>query len=331
MGTLHDKAVRLAELAKFIAERIGADPQQTAWAGLLAKCDLLTDMVGEFPQLQGIMGMYYALHDGEPEELAKAIKEQYMPRFSNDELPQTKIGCALALAERFDSLVGIFGINQLPTGEKDPYGLRRAALGIVRIIIKKQFNLSLSEVLDKAKALYSEKLENPDLIAQVKQFILDRMRAWYQEQSVATDVFSAVLARQSTELADFHHRIEAVTAFRQLEEAEALAMANKRVSRILLKEKTSDIKVDPKLFEHDAERELADLIANKQKVVMPLYAEKHYKRVLTELSELRPAIDRYFDNVMVMVEDAKIRDNRLALLSSLRNLFLQVADISLLQ
>lgn len=333
LGSLFDKTERVIELSDFIATKINADRKHTKRAASLAKCDLLSDMVGEFPALQGVMGAYYALHDGEDEAVATAIKEHYYPRFATDTVPTTLEGCAVALADRLDTLVGIFSINEVPSGDKDPYALRRAALGIVRIIITHQLNLSLRDLIEKALASYAAQKDRDAFIAQVQHFILDRLRAWYQEQHFSSDMIKAVLARQSEELFDFSRRLQAVNEFCQIPEAAALAAANKRVSKLLSKADTNNnsLILQSTLLTEPAECDLATQLDAKRKQVAPLFADRQYTEALTELAHLREPVDTFFDDVMVMVDDEKVRTNRLALLADLRHLFLEVADISLLQ
>ncbi len=333
LGSVYERAERISQLATQIALQIGADQTQSARAGLLSKCDLRSNMVGEFPELQGIMGYYYALHDTEAKAVALALKEQYLPRFSGDTLPTSTVGCAVALAERLDTLVGIFGINQAPTGDKDPFALRRNALGVLRIMIEKQFDLDLEDLLRNAINNYRINLPNQEVIIQTFNFMIERLRAWYNEQGVAATVFAAVLARRPTNPFDFQNRLNAVNHFRQLPEAQSLAIANKRVSNILKKENSNGeiASFAQNLLADEAEKILATEVAEKRSQVAPLYEQAKYTELLTQLASLRDPVDRFFDEVMVMVDDEKIRKNRLALLASLRNLFLQVADISLLQ
>lgn len=333
LGTLFDKAERISLLAKAIAKQINANPEQAARAGLLAKADLTTNMVGEFPELQGVMGHYYALHDGESDEVSIALEEQYKPRFAGDELPATPVGQALAVADRIDTLVGTFGINQIPTGDKDPYGLRRAALGIIRILIENQLNLDLREMLNLAVSAYKIKLDNADACNQILSFIQERLRAWYLEKGVSADVFAAVAALGISNPLDVHERIKAVQAFKKLTEAETLSIANKRVSNILAKyvDSIEAKKIDPNFFDNDAELELARQLEAKSEAVTRLYQDGNYEAVLLQLAELRKPIDDFFDQVMVMTDDKPRRENRILLLTKLRSLFLQVADIALLQ
>ncbi|EPL9569987.1 glycine--tRNA ligase subunit beta [Providencia rettgeri] len=332
LGTLRDKTDRLEALAGWIASKIGADVNHATRAGLLAKCDLMTNMVFEFTDTQGVMGMHYARHDGESEDVALALKEQYQPRFAGDELPSTDVSAALALAEKMDTLAGIFGIGQHPKGDKDPFALRRAALGVLRIIVEKGYQLDLVEMTEEAARLYGDKLTNKDVVNDVVEFMLGRFRSWYQELGYSIDTIQAVLARRPTQPADFDARVKAVTHFRTLEEAQALAAANKRVSNILSKsdEKLSDT-VLASVLKTPEEVKLATHVVVLQDKLAPMFAERNYQEALAELASLRDVVDEFFENVMVMDEDQAVRVNRLTLLSQLRELFLKVADISLLQ
>lgn len=333
LGTLWDKSHRLAHLAQHIARSIKADPIYTERAALLSKTDLLTQMVGEFPELQGIMGKYYALNDAEPEVVALAIEEHYHPRFAKDTLPVTLEGCAVAIADRIDSLVGIFGIRKRPTGEKDPFALRRQTLGILRIIIEKGLNLDLRELFHTAKIAYKDSLLEPEVVEQVLDFCFERLRAFYADQGIPARVFEAVLAKRPTKPFDFHKRIQAVFEFQSLKEAESLAAANKRVQNILSK---SDITLpfdatprDALLIEN-AEKLLFKLLLDKETEVAPLIKAGNYTEALKSLAQLREPIDTFFTEVMVMAEDPDLRNNRFRLLSKLRRIFLEIADISLL-
>ncbi|EOX9111995.1 glycine--tRNA ligase subunit beta [Providencia rettgeri] len=332
LGTLRDKTDRLEALAGWIASKIGADVNHATRAGLLAKCDLMTNMVFEFTDTQGVMGMHYARHDGESEDVALALKEQYQPRFSGDALPSTDVSAALALAEKMDTLAGIFGIGQHPKGDKDPFALRRAALGVLRIIVEKGYQLDLVEMTEEAARLYGDKLTNENVVNDVVEFMLGRFRSWYQELGYSIDTIQAVLARHPTQPADFDARVKAVTHFRSLEEAQALAAANKRVSNILSKseEKLAD-NVLASVLKTPEEVKLATHVVVLQDKLAPMFAERNYQEALVELASLRDIVDEFFANVMVMDEDQAVRINRLTLLSQLRELFLKVADISLLQ
>ena len=332
LGTLRDKTDRLEALSGWIASKIGADVNHATRAGLLAKCDLMTNMVFEFTDTQGVMGMHYARHDGESEDVALALKEQYQPRFAGDELPSTDVSAALALAEKMDTLAGIFGIGQHPKGDKDPFALRRAALGVLRIIVEKGYQLDLVEMTQEAVRLYGDKLTNKNVVEDVVEFMLGRFRSWYQELGYSIDTIQAVLARRPTQPADFDARVKAVTHFRSLEEAQALAAANKRVSNILSKseEKLAD-SVLASVLKTPEEVKLATHLVVLQDKLAPMFAERNYQEALVELASLREVVDEFFANVMVMDEDPAVRNNRLTLLSQLRELFLKVADISLLQ
>ncbi len=333
LGTIYDKTLRLEKLATYIANKINADKTLSRRAALLSKADLMTQMVGEFPELQGTIGFYYAKKDKEPLEVAKALQEQYLPRFAGDKLPTTLTGCALAIADKIDTIVGIFGINQIPTGEKDPYGLRRAALGILRIIIEKQLDLDLQDLITEAARNYTIKFSNNNLSSQAVEFILERLRAWYLEEGTSPQVFAAVLAKFPTRPLDFKQRIKAVNAFIKLPEAEALAAANKRVSNILRKANTDNLKhkISEKLLLEPAEQDLAKQLLQKAQKTEELYKEGKYTQTLQNLASLKKPIDNFFDNVMVNCEDEALRNNRLALLTKLRDIFILVADISLLQ
>ena len=332
LGTVHDKSARVAGLAAFIAGAIGSDTALATRAAQLGKCDLLTGMVGEFADLQGIMGYYYALHDGESEEVASAINEQYMPRFAGDELPQTKTGIVLALAERIDTIVGLFGIGQPPTGSKDPYALRRAALGVLRIIVEKTLALDLSECVANAISQYGKLPEQENLEAKVLDFIFERFRAWYSDEGVSANIFQAVDAVRSSSPLDFDLRIKAVQEFVSLKEAEALSIANKRVSNILAKLDQLPVNpVDASLLNEEAEKTLAEQIDKLLIQVEPMLQGQDYGKALSSMALLQADVDRFFDEVMVNTEDEKVRQNRQSLLHQLRQLFLQIADISLLQ
>jgi len=331
LGTLKDKTDRIEQLAGEIAKQIGADEAKAKRAGLLSKCDLMTNMVFEFTDTQGVMGMHYARHDGEDEEVAVALNEQYMPRFAGDELPKSLVASAVALADKFDTLTGIFGIGQAPKGSADPFALRRAALGALRIIVEKNLPLDLEDLVKKSTALFGDKLTNKNVVADVVDFMLGRFRAWYQDEGIAVDVIQAVLARRPTRPADFDARVRAVSHFRTLDSAEALAAANKRVANILAKAEDDIGTIDVALCVEPAEQVLAQSVLSLVKEVQPLIAQGEYTAVLDKLAGLRQPVDNFFDNVMVNAEDAKLRQNRLAILNTLQGLFLQVADISLLQ
>ncbi|MFZ7230404.1 glycine--tRNA ligase subunit beta [Avibacterium avium] len=331
LGTLFDKTERIEKLSGEIAAQIGADVAKAERAGLLSKCDLMTNMVFEFTDTQGVMGMHYARHDGEDEEVAVALNEQYMPRFAGDELPHSLVACAVALADKLDTLTGIFGIGQHPKGDKDPFALRRAALGVLRIIVEKKLPLDLTDLVKKSTALFGDKLTNSNVVDDVVDFMLGRFRAWYQEEGIAVDVIQAVLARRPTRPADFDARVRAVAHFRTLDAAEALAAANKRVSNILAKAEGEIGEIHLDRCVEPEEKALAESVLASQSEVQPLVAKGDYVAVLDKLANLRQPVDTFFEKVMVNAEDPQLRQNRLAILKTLQGLFLQVADISLLQ
>ena len=331
LGTLKDKTDRIEQLAGEIAKQIGADEAKAKRAGLLSKCDLMTNMVFEFTDTQGVMGMHYARHDGEDEEVAVALNEQYMPRFAGDELPKSLVASAVALADKFDTLTGIFGIGQAPRGSADPFALRRAALGALRIIVEKNLPLDLEDLVKKSAALFGDKLTNQNVVADVVDFMLGRFRAWYQDEGIAVDVIQAVLARRPTRPADFDARVRAVSHFRTLDSAEALAAANKRVSNILAKADAAIGEINLTACVEPAEKALAEAVLALRTEVQPLIAKGDYTAVLDKLANLRAPVDSFFDNVMVNAEEPALRQNRLAILNTLQGLFLQVADISVLQ
>ncbi len=331
LGTLKDKTDRIEQLAGEIAKQIGADEAKAKRAGLLSKCDLMTNMVFEFTDTQGVMGMHYARHDGEDEEVAVALNEQYMPRFAGDELPKSLVASAVALADKFDTLTGIFGIGQAPKGSADPFALRRAALGALRIIVEKNLPLDLEDLVKKSAALFGDKLTNKNVVTDVVDFMLGRFRAWYQDEGIAVDVIQAVLAHRPTRPADFDARVRAVSHFRTLDSAEALAVANKRVSNILAKADAAIGEINLTACVEPAEKALAEAVLALRTEVQPLIAQGDYTAVLDKLANLRAPVDSFFDNVMVNAEDPALRQNRLAILNTLQGLFLQVADISALQ
>lgn len=329
LGSLKDKSDRISSLAGFIAEQIGADVEHAKRAGLLAKTDLMSNMVMEFPDVQGVMGKYYALHDGENEAVANALYEQYLPRFAGDELPSDNVSAAVSLADKFDTLVGIFGIGQLPKGDKDPFALRRAAIGVLRIITEMGLLLDLDVLAQHAAKVYGDKLTNKDTVQQVVDFVLGRFVALLQDQDIAIDVIQAVSSRRPTRPADYAARVHAVSEFKKLDEAEALAAANKRVANILSKQGVDvGTSIDSALLQEAAEKALFDALSAAQSHVEAAAASQDYTAVLTQLATLRSVIDTFFDDVMVMAEDESVRNNRLALLSLLRQLFLTTADIS---
>jgi glycyl-tRNA synthetase beta chain len=333
LGTVHHKTRRIAEIAQSIASQIGGNGEWAREAGELSKADLVSNMVGEFDEMQGIAGSYYARHAGKPDEVAAALQEHYLPRFAGDELPHTKTGIAVALADRLDTLVGIFGIGQLPTGSKDPFALRRASLGVLRIIVERGLDLDLRTLLETASRAYEFEIKDVDgTVDTVLNYMIERFRAWYEEENISAEVFLAVSAKNLSRPLDINQRVQAVHRFSQLAEASALASANKRVSNILAKQGAGATlpALRDDLLSEPAEQELARQVAAQQKIVLPLFAARKYREGLEQLAGLRTAVDAFFDSVMVMTDDEAVRNNRLALLSELRNLFLEVADISLL-
>ena len=332
LGTLKDKVTRISALAAFIAEQTGANAVDAARAGLLSKTDLMTNMVMEFTDTQGTMGMHYARLDGETEAVALAMEEQYKPKFSGDTVPTTAVSCAVALADKLDTLVGIFGIGQAPKGAADPFALRRAAIGVLRIIVENKLPLDLVTLIAKAQELHGTNLSNANASDEVLEFLMARFRAWYQDKGIDVDVILAVLARRPTRPADFDSRINAVSHFRSLEASSALAAANKRVSNILAKvEGKLPTAINSALLAEAAEQALAAKLAELQPLLAPLFANADYQQALTLLASLRESVDQFFEDVMVMADDEALKNNRLALLNNLREQFLHVADISLLQ
>lgn len=333
LGTLKAKADRLTGLADKIASAIGADNSLAQRAAKLCKTDLLTDMVYEFTDLQGIAGTYYAQGDGEHTDVCAAMQEQYMPAFAGDELPAGQAGICIALADRIDSLVGLFGLGQIPTGSKDPFALRRASLGVLRILVEKEIDIDLGQLIDWSLESTWETAPKAETKATLIEYMLDRFSTWYKDEGISTEVFQAVRALGVTNALDINNRVQAVNSFSALEEAQALAAANKRVSNILAKNGGDAVSTDinAALLSEDAEKVLAEQVAAKQTQVQPLLAEAKYKEALASLAELRNAVDAFFDNVMVMADDEAVKNNRLALLKQLQSLFIAIADISLLQ
>jgi glycyl-tRNA synthetase beta chain len=331
LGTIWDKTERIAALASYIATQIGANVEHTIQAAKLSKCDLASEMVGEFPELQGIAGSYYAALEGAPKDVSEAIREQYLPKFAGDVLPETLTGVSIALADRLDTLAGIFGINQPPTGNKDPFGLRRVAIGILRILIEKRLQLSIIDLANRAVLNYGTKIDNQETVKDMLNFLRSRYRAMYEDQGMPVDVILAVQAVNPIKPLDFDQRIRAVQHFRALPEATALAAANKRVANILAKETVSAGAIDPNLLVEPAEKALYETLETLEPQVHPLLAKSDYTPALSQLAALRAPIDAFFENVMVNADDAALRLNRLRLLTRLRALFMSVADVSLLQ
>lgn len=332
LGSVYEKTRRVTKLASYLASAVNASPIISERAAKLYKADLLTEMVFEFPELQGIIGYYSALHDGEPDAVAHAIRESYLPRFAKDILPTSPAGIALALADRLDSLVGIFGIGQIPTGDKDPYALRRQALAVVRILIEKNLSLDLFDLCHVARQGYGALIDE-EVVPQVVTFCLDRLRVWSQEQGASSQTVDAILTNVITEPYDCHLRILAVSHFQTLPEAEKLAHANKRAKNILQKSGVnvaalSTTEIFPELLIEPSEKTLHDVMNDLHDVTEPLIAQRDYQNALIALASLQQPVDNFFDSVMVMTEEDDLRQNRVALLCRLCALFGKIADIS---
>ncbi len=332
LGSIADKARRISALATRIAGETGGDAALVQRAAQLCKNDLVSQMVFEFTDLQGLAGKYYAEHDGERADVAAAMVEQYMPAFAGDELPATQTGTLIALADRLDSLVGLFGLGQIPTGSKDPFALRRASLGVLRLLVEKEIDIDLSTLIDWALASKWKAAPKADTKATLIEYMLDRFSAWYADENIPTGVFQAVRALGVTNALDVNRRVKAVFEFSKLDAAESLAAANKRVSNILAKNggDAVEAKVNGELLSQNEEQVLAREIAAKQQALEPLMANGDYAAALNELAGLRTAVDAFFDNVMVMADDDAVKNNRLALLKQLQGLFIGIADISVL-
>jgi len=330
LGTVADKCGRIAALASSLAPAIGGEAAPAQRAAQLCKADLVTDMVQEFPDMQGVAGSYYARNDGEDEAVAAALAQQYWPKFAGDRLPEGPTACALALADRLDTLVGIFGIGQAPTGSKDPFALRRASLAVLRILVDKSLDLDLRDCLEQAAAGYPDGVLADGTVEEVLAYILERFRAWYEDVNIPVEIFRAVSATGPSRPLDIHHRVVAVHAFAQLPEAAALAAANKRVSNILgkLEDGHTFGAADPGLFAQAQESALAERMAELADTSGSHLASGEYTEALSCLAGLREPVDAFFDGVMVNAEDEALRNNRLNLLKGLRDLFLGVADIS---
>jgi glycyl-tRNA synthetase beta chain len=340
LGSQLERVQRIEKLAGEIGRRLARagliaqpDLAHVERAATLCKADLTTEMVGEFPELQGIMGKYYARHDGEPEAVACAIEQHYWPRTAADALPSSPVAVAVALADRLDQLVGLFGIGLAPSGEKDPYGLRRAALGVVRLLVEKRLPLDVVELLRHARELLPSDVLAAEAVGEVHAFLLERLRFNLREQGFAHDEVEAVLALRPRYLDQVVARLEALRAFRARPEAEALTQANKRIGNILRQAawRENGARYDETLARAPAEKVLGNRVLSLESEIRRLLAEHRYTEVLERLAELRPAVDEFFDTVLVMDEDERVRGNRLALLARLRGLFLEVADLSRLQ
>lgn len=331
LGTVYDKTQRVAKLSGWIAEQVQGDAQAAVRAAQLSKCDLLTQMVGEFADLQGLMGYYYALQDGESEEVARAIHEQYQPKQAGAPVPETTTGAILAIADKLDTMVAMFAIGQPPTGSKDPFALRRSAIGILRILVEKGISLDMRQCIDQALSTFGALEIDKSTAGQVFDFVLERFKAWYADEGISTEIFQSVLAVKPVSPLDFHMRVQAVSEFSRLDEASALVDANKRVSNILAKHEGSiPESVNESLLMDEAEKDLAALLRDKVVEVTPLFENGSYAQGLLSLTALKTVVDSFFDQVLVMAEDDDTRANRLALLVQLRNQFLRVADISYL-
>lgn len=333
LGSLYDKTTRVKKIALLIAETWGGDKKLAERAAELAKCDLVTEMVGEFPELQGTMGRYYALHDGEPGEIATAIEEHYRPRHAGDQLPSTATGQAVAVADKLDTIAGIFAAGEQPTGTRDPYGLRRNALGILRIAIESELDLDLEVLIAAAVATLAGVDDAAPLQTQIYDYVMERLRAYYRdretEPAITTEMFDAVLARRPPRPLDFHHRILAVAEFMRLDEALPLAVANKRIANIL-RQAGGDVLKQPdrKKLQQKEESDLFDEVVALEGEIRPLLDEHEYARALGRLATIKSSADAFFDHVLVMTDDETLKQNRLALLNRLRRLFLEIADIS---
>lgn len=332
LGSMHDKCIRNATLATLIAKQLEVDTEMVTRAAVLAKCDLLTGMVGEFPELQGVMGCYYATLSGEDESVATAIGEQYLPRFAGDYLPTSGAGQVLAVADKLDTLAGIFVLGKKPSGKRDPFGLRRAALGVIRILIERSLDIDFAETVKAAIVQQpAAGADHGELREALYDFVVDRLRRYYldQDAAISTEMFEAVRAKRPASLTDFDERLKAVAAFSRLEPAASLAAANKRTANILRQAEYDDSgKLDPALLEDAAEKTLYEALKTAEQSVRPLLEKRAYTEALTELSKLRQAVDTFFDEVMVMTDDDAVRQNRLALLAELRAQFLNIADVS---
>lgn len=332
LGSLWEKVARVTCLARHIAGQTGADRDLVRRAAELCKADLMSDMVGEFPRLQGVIGRYYALDQREAEVVCDAIEQHYWPRYAGDQTPRSDVAQAVALADRLDTLVGIFAIGQKPGGDKDPFGLRRAALAVLRIVVENRLTLDLADLCQAAAAGYEDSdLDAKAVTGDVIEYVFDRMRAYYEEQGVGFDVVDSVIHRRCGRLYDCELRILAVQAFQRHEAATALAAANKRISNILKKQARETAAVDPQLLRESAERELFAQVQSRQASVAAQVAEGNYAEALRQLAELRPHVDLFFDEVMVMSEDEALKHNRLALLDLLSQSFHQIADFSRIQ
>ena len=332
LGSVYDKCVRISKLSKFISSQLNIDAKLTRQAAMLCKCDLLTEMVGEFPELQGVAGRYLALNDKEDVKVAQAIEEHYLPKQAGGNLPSSELGKVIAIADRIDTLVGIFAIGKKPSGLKDPYGLRRASLAVLRIVIEANLKLDLLACLSEAAKTFTKDIKAPTVVNEVFDYILDRLRAYYTEKNIDIDIIDSVLANRPTAPRDIAARIQALCNFRKLPNAASLSAANKRIRNILKKTERDSIgRVNKKLFTEDAESALHAAVEQLSDEVEVLFQQHEYEQALNKLADLRKPVDTFFDDVMVMAEDAELKKNRISLLAKIDSLFMQVADFSRLQ
>jgi glycyl-tRNA synthetase beta chain len=337
LGTVAEKSIRVGLITQEIGALINANAQDMSdakRAASLAKADLVSNMVMEFPSVQGVMGYYYARYDGENDNVAMAIKEQYLPRFAGDDLPQTTAGMLVSLAEKLDTLVGIFGINKLPKGDKDPFALRRSAIGILRILVTFNINVSLTDIVAKVTSLFGNKLSNRKVEEQVVAFLLDRLKPFYADKNISADIVTSVLACETQQsLSDINQRVMAVAEFAKTDSAESLVKANKRVANILAKNEinlANIANIDQTLFIEDEETALYKAYQVVVDKLPQLIQQSNYEEVLKQLSSLKESLDKFFDKVMIMADDKAVKANRIALVSHIRKQFLSVADISVL-
>lgn len=332
LGSLFDKTTRMKRLMAYLSKPLGLNAHQAERVAELSKCDLMTGMVGEFPELQGLMGYYYAKQDGEDLSIANALYEHYLPRFAGDDLPKESMGLALSLADRLDTLVGIFAIDQKPSGDKDPFKLRRHALAVVRLLMMMPAKLTLSSLITEALSAYAPLFEHDNAhVAELQAFILERLPSFYQSQAISQDVVNAVKVCQSDCLYDFDHRVKALSHFITLPEAASLSAACKRVNNLLQQVNGTPAEIEEMLLQEAAEKQLFETVKSMEQVILPLYEKNDYTLILTQLASLREPVDAFFEGIMVMVDDKAVKMNRLALLSRLQRLLMGTADISLLQ
>lgn len=332
LGTVYDRSSRVANLATFLAVGTGQNEAQSERAAMLAKCDLVTNMVGEFADLQGIMGSYYAVNDGESESVAIAISEQYMPKYAGGDLPSTTLGSILAIADKLDSIVGLFAIGQPPTGSKDPFALRRSAIGVLRIMVENKLDLDLFTCIETSLEGFGSLEVDTQTAEKVFEFMLERFRSWYSDDGVPINIFQSVMEVKPRKPYDFARRIQAVSSFMKLEESTSLAAANKRVSNLLDKVDAASLstEVSESLLIDDAEKILFQQLREKELNTAFLFDAGDYTSGLAELVQLKDSVDRFFDDVLIMCDDIPLQYNRIAVLQRLRDLFLKVADISFL-